>query len=131
MYFHCFEEIESIGTSGRNTVFMIHKNQLDWINVRVEIHADISQDHPLHDTMAPRAFMLMIFGIHTGEAYSIGVTQVRREDGATLDPVTTKPENIRIWNDTPHGRDFWYGSFVQPSAAADWSCPTAELRFRP
>jgi hypothetical protein len=52
-----------------------------------------------------RAFMLMASGIHTGEAYSVGVTPFRREDGATLDPVTTKPEKIRICSDTPYGRD--------------------------
>lgn len=110
---------------------IINKNQFDWTNVRIEINADISQDHPLHETVAPRAFMLMASGINTGEAYSIGVTQFRREDGAKLDPVTTKPENIRIWSDTPHGRGFWYGGFVQPPAEADWSRPTAERRFQP
>ena len=110
---------------------IINKNQFDWTNVRIEINADISQDHPLHETVAPSAFMLMVSGINTGEAYSVGVTQFRREDGVKLDPVTTKPENIRIWSDTPHGRGFWYGGFVQPPAAADWSRPTAERRFQP
>jgi hypothetical protein len=110
---------------------IINKNQFDWTSVRVEINADISQDHPLHETVAPSAFMLMVSGINSGEAYSVGVTQFRREDGAKLDPVTTRPENIKIWSDTPHGRGFWYGGFVQPPAAADWSRPTAERRFQP
>jgi hypothetical protein len=110
---------------------IINKNQFDWTNVRVEISSDINQDHPLHDTIAPRAFMLMVSEINTGEAYSVRVTQFSREDGAKLDPVTTRPENIQIWSDTPQGRGFWYGGFVQPSAVADWLPPPAELRFQP
>jgi len=62
---------------------IIHKNQFDWTNVRVEVSADTSQDYPLYGTVDPRALMLMVPKINSGEAYSIGVTQLRREDGAT------------------------------------------------
>jgi hypothetical protein len=110
---------------------IINKNQFDWTNVRIEINADNSQDHPLHETVAPSAFRLMVSGINTGEAYSVGVTQFRREDGAKLDPVTTRPENIRIWSDTPHGRGFWHGGFVQPLAVADQPLPPEGLRSQP
>jgi hypothetical protein len=107
---------------------IINKNQFDWTNVRVEVSSDISQDYPLHGTIDPSSFMLMVPRINSGEAYSVGVTQFRREDGAKLEPVTTRPEHIKICSDTPHGRGFWYGGFVQPSAVADWPLPLAELR---
>jgi hypothetical protein len=98
---------------------IINKNQFDWTNVRVEVSSDTSQDHPVHGTVDPRVFMLMVPRINSGEAYPVGVTQLRREDGATLEPVTTRPEHIKICSDTPHGRGFWYGGVVQPSAVAD------------
>jgi hypothetical protein len=110
---------------------IINKNEFDWTNVRIDVNSDISQDHHLHETIAPSAFMLMVSGINAGEAYSVEVTQFRRKDGAKLDPVTTRPENIKIWSDTPYGRGVWYGGFVQPPAVADWSRPTAALRFQP
>jgi hypothetical protein len=110
---------------------IINKNQFDWTNVRIEVSSDTSQDHPLHGTIDPSAFMLMVPRINSGEAYSVGVTQFRREDGAKLEPVTTRPEHIKIWSDTAHDRGFWYGGFVQPSAVADWPLPPAELCFQP
>jgi hypothetical protein len=110
---------------------IINKNQFDWTNVRVEVSSDTSQDHPLHGTIDPRAFMLMVPRINSGETYPVGVTQFRREDGATLEPATTRPEHIKICSDTPHGRGFWYRGFVQSSAVADWPLPPAELRFQP
>jgi len=110
---------------------IINQNQFDRTMVRVEVSSDMSQDHPLHGTIDPSAFMLMVPRINSGEAYPVGVTQLRREDGATLEPVTTRPKHIKIWSDTPHGRGFWYGGFVQPSAVADWPLPPAELRFQP
>jgi hypothetical protein len=110
---------------------IMNKNQFDWTNVRVEVSSDISQDYPLHGTIDPRAFMLMVPRMNSGEAYPVGVTRLRREDGAMLEPVTTRPEHIKICSDTPHGRGFWYGSFVQPSAVADSPLPLAEPRFQP
>jgi hypothetical protein len=110
---------------------IINKNQFDWTNVRVEVSSDISQDYPVHGTIDPRAFMLMVPRMNSGEAYPVGVTRLRREDGAMLEPVTTRPEHIKICSDTPHGRGFWYGSFVQPSAVADSPLPLAEPRFQP
>jgi hypothetical protein len=110
---------------------IINKNQFDWTNVRVEVSSDTSQDHPLHGTIDPRAFTLMVPRINSGEAYSVGVTQFRREDRATLEPGITGPEHIKICSDTPHGRGFWYGGFVQSSAVADWPLPPAVLRFQP
>lgn len=98
---------------------IINKNQFDWINVRVDVNSDISQDHPLHRTIDPRPFMLTIPRINSGEAYSVEVTEFRREDGAKLAPETTPPESIKILSDTPLGRGSWYGKFVQPPAVAD------------
>jgi hypothetical protein len=88
---------------------IINKNQFDWNNVHIEINTDSSQNHHLHGTIEPNAFMLMAPTIDSGEAYPIEVTQFRRDDGTKLDPVTTRPENIKIWSDTPDGRGFWYG----------------------
>jgi hypothetical protein len=88
---------------------IINKNPFDWTNVRIEISSGTSQDHHLHGTIDPRAVMLMAPRINAGEAYSIGVTQLRRDDGTTFDPVTTWPQNIKIWSDTPRGRGFWSG----------------------
>jgi hypothetical protein len=64
--------------------------------------------------------MLTVARINTGEAYSVEVTEFRREDGAKLAPVTTRPESIKIWSDTPRGRGFWYGhlTFTIPDTAA-------------
>jgi hypothetical protein len=88
---------------------IINKNQFAWTNVRIEISSGTSQDHHLHGPIGPRALMLMAPRINTGEAYAVGVTQFRRDEGTTFDPVTTRPQNIKIWSDTPRGRGFWSG----------------------
>lgn len=53
--------------------------------------------------------MLMAPRTNTGEGYSVGVTQLRRDEGITFDPVTTRPQNIKIWSATPRGRGLWSG----------------------
>src|SRR5215510_9731359 len=52
---------------------IINKNQFDWTNVRVEVSSDTSQDHPLHGTVDPRAFMLMVPRINSGGKRSPGI----------------------------------------------------------
>jgi hypothetical protein len=103
----------------RTQFLIINKNQFDSTNVRVDVNSDISQDHPLHKIIDPRPFMLTIPRINSGEAYSVEVTEFRREGGAKLALVTARPESIKIWSDTPRGRGSWYGSFVQPPAVAN------------
>jgi hypothetical protein len=112
-------------------LLIINKNQFNWTNVRIEIHSEISPDRHPHDTIAPGTFTLMLSVINTGEVYSVRVTQFRREDGTELEPLTTGPENIKIWSDTPHGRGFWHGGFVQPLAVADQPLPPEGLRSQP
>jgi hypothetical protein len=65
-------------------LLIIHKKQFNWTNVRIEIHSEINHDRPPHDTIALGIFTRMLSAINTGEAYSVRVTQFRREDGADL-----------------------------------------------
>jgi hypothetical protein len=109
-------------------ILIINKNQFDWTDIRIEVSSNISKDHHLNGTIGTSGFILMAPRINSGEAYPVELMQFRREDGAKLDPVAARPETIRIWSDTPRGRGFWYGGFVQPPAVADWPFPPAELR---
>jgi hypothetical protein len=106
---------------------IINKNPIDWTNVRIEINTDDSQNHRLHGTIDPNAFMLNAPTIRSGEAYPIEVTQFRRDDGTKLDPVTTRPENIKIWSDTPHGRGFWYGKVTDAMAVLHYQTLPCDL----
>ena len=98
---------------------IINKNPFDWTDIRINVIADSSQDRTLHKMNATRPFVLTIPRIHSGGAYAVAVTEFRRDDGATLAPVTTRPATIKMWSDTPRGRGYWYGSFLQPPAVAD------------
>jgi hypothetical protein len=95
---------------------IIDKNQFDWANIYIEINTHSRKNHHLHGTIDCNAFRLMVPKIDIGEAYPIEVTQFRRDDGTKLDPVTTRPENIKIWSDTPYGRGFWYGRVTDAMA---------------
>jgi hypothetical protein len=106
---------------------IINKNQFNWTDVRIEINTDSSQNHYLHETTDPNAFMLMLPKMDIGEAYPIKVTQFRRDDGTKLDPVTTRPENIKIWSDTPHGRGFWYGRVTDAMAVLHYQTLPCDL----
>jgi hypothetical protein len=97
---------------------IINRNQFGWSNIRIAIGLDRGQDHPIHEKIDSSAFMLMIPRIDSGEAYSTGIMQFRREDGTKLDPAITRPENIKIWSDTPRGRGFWYGSVTDVSVVS-------------
>jgi hypothetical protein len=106
---------------------IINKNQFDWTNVRIGINIDNSQNHRLHGTVDPNAFMLIAPTIHSREAYPIEVTQFRRDAGTKLAPVTPRPENIKIWSDTPHGRGFWYGKVTDAMAVLHYQTLPCDL----
>src|SRR6266516_5022302 len=106
---------------------IINKSQFDWANIHIEINTDSSQNHHLRGTIDPTAFVLTVSTINSGEAYPIEVTQFRREDGTKLDPVTTRPENIKIWSDTPHGRGFWYGRVTDAMAVLHYQTLPCDL----
>ena len=46
---------------------IINKSQFDWDNIHIEINTDSSQNHHLHGTINPNAFMLMVPKIDIGE----------------------------------------------------------------
>jgi hypothetical protein len=106
---------------------IINKNQFGWANIHIEINTDISKNYHLHGTIDRNAFRLMVPKIEIGEAYPIEVTQFRRDDGTKLDPVTTRPENIKIWIDTPHGRGFWYGRVTDAMAVLHYQTLRSDL----
>ena len=110
---------------------IINKNQFDWTGIRFEVSSDASQDHHPNGAIGTSGFMLMVPRINSGEAYSVEVTQFRREDGAKLELIAARPAKIKIWSDTPRGRGFWYGAFVQPPAGAERPLPPVESRFQP
>ena len=106
---------------------IINKNQFDWADIHIEINTDRHQNYGLYGTIDPNAFMLMAPTIHSGEAYPIEVTQFKRGNGTKLDPVTTRPENIKIWSDTPHGRGFWYGRVTDAMAVLHYQTLPCDL----
>jgi hypothetical protein len=89
----------------------------------VSIGLDSSQGYPLHEKIDSSAFILMVPRIDSGEAYSVGITQFRREDDTKLDPTITRPDNIKIWSDTPLGRGFWYGSVMDVTVVSHYQSP--------
>jgi hypothetical protein len=106
---------------------IINQNKFDWTNIRIEVSTDINQNHHLHGTIYPNAFMLTVHKIDIGEPYPIEVTLFRRDDGTKLDPVTTRPENIKIWSDTPHGKGFWYGRLTEAMAVLHYQTFPCDL----
>jgi len=117
-----------LGVQHPGTQFLIiNKSQFGWTDIHIEINTDSSQNHHLHGTIDPNAFMLMVPKMDIGEAYSIEVTQFRRDDGTKLDPVATRPENIKIWSDTPHGRSLWYGRVTDAMAVLHYQTLPCDL----
>jgi hypothetical protein len=124
---HYHKYLESICTIYRNAVLNYQQKPIRLADVRIEINTDSSQNYHLHGIIDPNAFMLMVPKMDIGEAYPIEVTQFRRDDGTKLDPVTTRPENIKIWSDTPHGRGFWYGRITDAMAVLPYQTLPCDL----
>jgi hypothetical protein len=106
---------------------IINQNKFDWTNIRIEISTGSSQNHLLHGTIDPNVFTLTVGKIGIGEAYPIGVAQFRRDDATKLDPVTTRPEHIKIWSDTQHGKGFWYGRVTEAMAVLHYQTFPCDL----
>jgi len=84
------------------TQFVITNNDaFDWTDLKMEINSGLISS----------GYVLRVDRMSAGETYTVGALQFAKSDGTRFNPFTTKPQNLSIWADTPHGKCFWYGGW--------------------
>ena len=75
---------------------IINLDSYDWNNVKIELNKD---------------YKIELGHIKTETLVSIDVVEFVKSDGTRFNPLTTKPVEIFIRADTPHGRGYYTGSW--------------------
>ena len=95
-----FELDATVRFSG--TQFTIKNNDgFDWINAKLEINPGIWAD----------GYEYSAGNIDAGATYTVGAMQFAKSDGTRFNPITIKPQEIRIDADTWRGKATYFGGW--------------------